>query len=189
MQTSEGKARRRKRLLGAIAVGTASFVLAVAAGWPVYVQPQIDPLRRADAILILGGPHYARYPFGLRLADEGWAPNVMISNPNGDRDPWLTKFCAEPHREFNLYCFSPDPSTTRGEGRELRRLASEHGWRNVIVITYLPHVSRARMILERCFDGELIMTSSSTPASPLRWAVDYVTQTAGYVRAWLQPGC
>ena len=62
-------------------------------------------------------------------------------------------------REFELYCFAPDPPTTKGEGRELRRLASQHRWRTVIVVTLRPHISRARFILEKCFDGELVMVA------------------------------
>jgi hypothetical protein len=62
-------------------------VVAVVAGVPLYVRPQIDPLRHADAILILGGPEYDRYPYGFQLGEEGWAPIVVLSNPNGLRDP------------------------------------------------------------------------------------------------------
>ena len=165
------------------------FVVAVVAGVPVYVRPQIDPLRHADAILILGGPEYDRYPYGFQLGEEGWAPIVVASNPNGPRDPWLTDFCATPHRRLNLRCFVPDPPTTKGEGRELRRLATEYGWRTVIVVTFRPHISRARYILQQCFDGSLIMIASPTDLSVARWAFEYVYQTAGYVRAALEPGC
>ena len=83
----------------------------------------------------------------------------------------------------------PDPSTTKGEGRTLRQLADENGWRTVIVVTFTPHVSRARFILAQCFDGALIMAASPGPTSALSWAFQYLYQTAGYVRALLQPGC
>ena len=140
----------------------------VLTGVPVYVRPQIDPLRHADAVLILGGYDYDRYGFGLALAGEGWAPAVAVSNPNGPRDPWLTEFCARPHQEFELHCFIPDPDTTAGEARELRRLAAEHGWRTVIVVTFRPHISRARFILEQCFAGELGPWLPARPGFPCR---------------------
>jgi uncharacterized SAM-binding protein YcdF (DUF218 family) len=158
-------------------------------GVPVYVRPQVDQLRHADAILVLGGPDYGRYPVGFDLGSEGWAPTVVASNPNGSDDPWLAKYCASSHREIDLHCFTPDPDTTKGEGRELRRLAKRFGWRTVIVVTFRPHISRARYILEQCFDGELIMVATSGPISLGRWALDYVYQTAGYLRQVLQPGC
>jgi uncharacterized SAM-binding protein YcdF (DUF218 family) len=165
------------------------LIAAVIGGLPVYVRPQVDQLRHADAILILGGPHYSRYPFGFDLATQGWATNVVVSNPHGANDPWMTGFCADPHHPFNLHCFVPDPPTTKGEGQELRRLAAQNGWRTIIVVTFRPHVSRARFILEQCFDGDLIMVAPPGPISAPRWASEYVYQTVGYLRAVLQPGC
>jgi uncharacterized SAM-binding protein YcdF (DUF218 family) len=159
------------------------------AGVPVYVTPDTDALRPADAVLILGGPGYARYPFGMELAAQGWAPTVVISNPNGAADPWLTQFCADPHTGPEVRCFVPDPPTTRGEGEVLRRMADEYGWRTVIVVTFRPHISRARFILERCFSGDLVMVASPTQLSPRDWLMEYAYQSAGYLRAVLQPGC
>lgn len=164
-------------------------IITVAAGLPVYVHPQLDGLRRADAILILSGPHHDRYPFGFDLAEQGWAPNLVVSNPNGTGSPWLMRYCAAPHPRFTARCFVPDPPTTKGEARELRRLATEYGWRTVIVVTFRPHISRARYILEKCFGGELVMVANPTPIVGRRWAYEYVYQTAGYIRAVLQPGC
>lgn len=160
------------------------LIAAVVAGLPVYVRPQIDPLRHADAILVLGGIAEDRYPFGLGLGEQGWAPIVVLSI-----DQWRTRFCAAPHPHFNLRCFIPDPPTTRGEARELHRLAANYGWRTVIVVTFRPHISRARFILEQCFDGNLVMVESPEHLSVLEWAHQYVYQTAGYTREVLEPGC
>ena len=165
------------------------LIVAVIGGLPVYVRPQIDPLRHADAILILGGRIMAGTHSASNSVREGWAPKVVVSNPNGPDDPWLTEFCATPHPKLDLHCFIPDPPTTKGEGRELRRLAAQYGWRTVIVVTFRPHISRARFILEQCFDGDLVMVASPAHISVPRWAFEYVYQTAGYMRAALQPGC
>jgi len=178
--------RRIRRVMVAV------FLLLIAAaigGLPVYVRPQVDPLRHADAIFVLGGVGWGRYPFGFELGEQGWAPMVVVSNPNGPRDPWLTQFCATPQPRLNLHCFIPDPRTTKGEGRELGRLAAQYRWRTVIVVTARQHISRARFILERCFDGDLVMVASPTHMSVARWAFEYVYQTAGYLRAALEPGC
>ncbi len=181
---------RRQRLWRQIVLWPCVIaVVAVAAGFPVYVRPQIDPLRSADAIFILGGADYRRYPFGMGLGAEGWAPTVVVSNPNGSRDPWLTGVCATPHEDFDLECFLPDPRTTKGEGRELRRLAAERGWQTVIVVTFRPHVSRARHILQQCFDGQLIMVASPDRLSLGQWVREYAYQTVGFVRSLFQPGC
>ena len=59
----------------------------------------------------------------------------------------------------------------------------------MIIVAFTPHISRAPFILQRCFDGELTMVASPTHISLLDWMFEYVYQTAGYVRAALQPGC
>ena len=174
--------RRRRRFRRVLVSIWLLLIVAVIAGLPAYVRPQVDRLRHADAILILGGPDHSRYSFGFGLGSQGWAPNVLVSNPKGADDPWLTRYCAAPHPRFDLHCFAPDPSTTKGEGRELRRLASQHGWRTVIVVTLRSHISRARFILKQCFDGELVMVAIPVQLSVFEWAFHYVYQTAGYAR-------
>ena len=161
---------------------------AVAGGWPVYVRPQIDALRHADAIFVLGGIDHDRFTLGTDLAKHGWAPTVVLSTPT-PRAPWLTQFCTTVQPRFKVRCVIPDPSTTKGEGRELRRLAAENNWRTVIVVTFRPQISRARYILEQCFDGQLVMVASPTNLSVAEWASQYVYQTAGYVRAAVERGC
>ncbi|MFE3189501.1 YdcF family protein [Nocardia sp. NPDC059240] len=159
------------------------------AGMPVYAYPQIDRLRHADAIFVLGGEGFHRYPYGLSLGGAGWAPTVVISNPYGTRDDWLTNVCNTPQTGFQLECFVPDPPTTKGEARQLRRLAAEHGWKTVIVVTFRPHISRARYILEQCFDGNLVMIESPEKITWYRWIYEFGYQTVGYARAALQSGC
>jgi hypothetical protein len=163
------------------------LIAAVMAGLPVYVRPQIDPLRHAAAILVLGGlpddPN-DRYPFGIGLGEQGWAPIVVLSI-----DRWRTGFCAPQHPHLDLRCFIPEPPTTKGEAQELHRLAANYGWRTIIVVTSRPHISRARFILEQCFDGNLVMVESPAHLSALGWAYQYIYQTAGYARVVLEPGC
>jgi hypothetical protein len=160
------------------------LIAAVMAGLPVYVRPQIDRLRHADAILVLGGRDYDRYPFGIGLGEQGWAPIVVLSI-----DRWRTGFCAPQHPHLDLRCFIPEPPTTKGEAQELHRLAANYGWRTIIVVTSRPHISRARFILEQCFDGNLVMVESPAHLSALGWAYQYIYQTAGYARVVLEPGC
>ena len=186
---SGGGSRRRRWIRRFIASACLLLIAAVIGGLPVYVRPQIDPLRHADAIFILGGYGDLRYSFGLELGMQGWAPKVVVSNPRGKDDPWLTDYCATRYAGFDLKCFSPDPPTTKGEGRELQRLASQFGWRTVIVVTFRPQISRARFILEHCFDGDLVMVASPDHLPADRWAFEYGYQTAGYARAVLEPGC
>lgn len=181
-----GGTRRRRRILSAFC---AMVVAIVTCGLPVYIRPQADPLRPADAILVLGGYDWSRFPYGIELGVEGWAPQVVLSDPYGPDNTWLTQACRTPQPGIELTCFVPDPPTTQGEARALRRMAAEHQWQHVIVVTATPHISRARYILERCYDGALTMVASPGATSPLRWAFEYIYQTAGYVKSFLQRGC
>ena len=70
--------------------GLPLLIAAVISGLPIYVRPQVDPLRHADAILVLGGNGFSRYPFGVDLGMQGWAPKVVLSNP-GDRQQAVDK--------------------------------------------------------------------------------------------------
>jgi len=159
------------------------LAVAIAAGIPLYVRPQIDSLHRADAVMVLGGYASERYAFASNLVGAGWAPIVIASMSEDAKD----LYCKEP--EARRLCFVPDPPTTLGEGRELKRLAAERGWRTVIVVTFRPHISRARYILERCFGGDLIMVESPAKISVARWVYEYAYQTAGFIRAQFESGC
>lgn len=183
-----GTRRRRLAILALV------FVALIGAGVPVYVAPQVEimdlhPERRADVIFVLGGGAYERYPYALELALLDFAPRVVMSNPRGSRDIWMTDLCDSQRYDFPVTCFEPDPSTTRGEAQELRRLADLYDWKRVIVVTSVPHISRARFILDRCFDGELIMAASPENISLSYWAWTYAYQTAGYARAFSHTWC
>lgn len=164
------------------------LVAVVIGAWPVYVRPQIDHLRHADAIFMLGGPGQDRFKFAVDLVYQGWAPELVLST-SASREPWLVEFCRKPWPGLKVDCITADPPTTKGEGRELRRLAEKYNWRTVIVVTWLPHISRARFILKRCFDGDLVMVASPANLSVTGWAYQYVYQTAGYMRAAVERGC
>jgi hypothetical protein len=54
-------ASRRRRRVRRLVVATCLLLTAVIGALPVYVRPQIDQPRHADAILILGGFGDSRY--------------------------------------------------------------------------------------------------------------------------------
>ncbi|MGW5920095.1 YdcF family protein [Nocardia fluminea] len=169
-----------RRVLFATGGSLLVVLLAVVALCPVYVRPRTDAPQVADAILVLGGAHDGREELGLRLAAQGYAPRVLVSNPY-ERSPMVNRICHGGY-SFEVSCFDPSPRTTLGEGRELAR--SGAGWDRVIVVTFTPHVSRARYILGECWDGELLFVDPEPHLSPARWAWDYAYQSAGFVKAW-----
>lgn len=176
----------RRRIVSA-GIGLAVVVVtATLALWPVYVDPQTDEPASADAILVLGGAHDGREQLGLRLARRGYAPRVLISNPY-EYSGMVNRICHGGY-SFEVDCFDPEPRSTRGEGRYLARRARAEGWRRAIVVTFTPHVSRARFVLDTCWGGELLFVDPQPRLSVPRWAYDYLYQSAGYAKAVFE-GC
>jgi uncharacterized SAM-binding protein YcdF (DUF218 family) len=176
------------RVLRWMAAAFAVVALAGVAGWPVYVHPQVDELRRADAIVVLGGTAYDRFDLGLDLAQRGYAPELLISRSTGVADTNMNKFC-DGHFSFMVDCFEPNPWTTQGEAQEINRRAKQRSWQHIIVVTFTPHVSRARYIVRKCFDGELTMIASPSPSGLWFWTRMYVRQSLGFLRAFCQHSC
>ncbi|WP_405160121.1 YdcF family protein [Nocardia sp. NBC_01499] len=177
---------RRRRWAWAWLALIVVLAVAVTALWPVYVRPRTDTPARADAILVLGGAHDGRERLALRMANDGLAPRVLISDPY-EHSALINRICHGGY-SFEVLCFDPSPRTTRGEGRELARLARANGWHRVIVVTFTPHISRARYILEKCWPGELLFTDPAPPLSIARWSYNYLYQSAGYLKAAFE-GC
>ncbi len=172
-----------------ICVFLIALVVLAIAGLPLYVFPvAADSLRKADAILVLGGLQDGREYYALSLARRGLAPTVLVSNPYDNPSAYLRSVCDEPHG-IEVICFDPNPRTTRGEARGLRDEAARRGWKSVMVVTNTPHVTRAEYIVGRCFSGQITIVDFRTHLSVPYWAWMYVYQTAGFVRAFAQGGC
>ena len=100
----------------------------------------------------------------------------------------MDKYCRG-HFDFVVDCYVPRPWTTRGEAEEIERRAKAEGWHHIIVVTFTPHVSRARYIVSKCFKGELTMVASPSPSGLPFWVWMYIRQSAGYLRALTEWGC
>jgi hypothetical protein len=99
--------RVRGRRIRVILVSALLAMAVVTAGFPIYVAPQIDDLRHADAIFVLGGRGYERYSYGLALALRGVAPQLVVSNPAGAQDIWLTDLCEHQRYAFTATALPP----------------------------------------------------------------------------------
>jgi hypothetical protein len=173
---------------------SAALVLAllIVAGLPVYVLPSVDAVpEHADAVLVLGPPTRARTDLGRELVRDGVADTLVISvwpsDLAADPDERDVVACDEPG--MRVECFTAEPGTTQGEARTLAADARARGWTSVVVVTQTPHISRARMLLERCWPGEVLMVSSGEPHTLGQWAYEYAYQTAGFAKAFADPDC
>ena len=104
--------------------------------------------------------------------------------------PRAEELCDSPDAwGFTVICDQPDPFTTRGEARWLRTLAVDHAWESVAVITIRPHLTRTRVIMERCWGGDIAYLDSGESLDPWYWAYHFLYQAAGFAKVALQRGC
>jgi len=125
------------------------------------------------------------------LAERGLASVVLISDPYPQEAAYqqVHDLCAGRPTEYQVICFDPDPRTTRGEARELGRLAEENGWDRVAVVAARYHISRSRSIVRRCYPGTLLMLQAPMDIPLVNWTYQYVRQTLGYLKVAVQSGC
>lgn len=136
-------------LVVAWAAVVARFVL-----WPVQDSP-----RRADAVVVLAGDHL-RLGKALELMTRRVAPTLVISD--GLAPGWreANRLCRGGAR-FRVVCFRPKPYSTRGEARAVARMAAARGWRSVVVVTSTYHVTRARLLFDRCVGPHVFVTGAA----------------------------
>ena len=163
------------------------------AGYFLFNRPHADPLTKADAIVVLGGDNDGRFQYGLSLAEQGYADTVVLSDAYNDKPADLADFeraCAAGSATITVLCFTPAPFTTRGEAMHLARLAKEHNWTHVIVVSWNYHMVRARYIFHQCFDGSVTMrpVPRTYDFALVRWAREYAYQYTALVKAFVL-GC
>jgi uncharacterized SAM-binding protein YcdF (DUF218 family) len=127
----------------------ARFVL-----WPVQDEP-----RRADAVVVLAGDHL-RLGKALELMTRRVAPTLVISDGLARGWRQANRLCRGGAR-FRVLCFRPEPYSTRGEAHAVARMAAARGWRSVLVVTSTYHVTRARLLFDRCVGARVWVTGST----------------------------
>ena len=197
MHPGHTPALRHRWLLVALTALALACALWLAVCHAVLDTPHVDAPRRSDAVIVLGPPDPTRVAYAEDLVyNQHVADTVVFSTPDAQPfDPpamveyyTARSFCA-PREDVEVMCFKPDPSTTQGEAMKLRELAQQRGWDTVTAVTFTQHVSRSRMILERCYAGELRMSAVDFHITGARLLRQYLHQSAGYVKAWATPGC
>ncbi len=168
-----------------LVVGLTAAAAFGVAGYFLFTRPHVDPLTKADAIVVLGGDIDGRVDYGLDLARQGYANTVVLSNSYEPDDGWFKQKCATGTATITIICFTPDPWTTRGEAMFTAKLAKERGWHHLIVVSWNYHMMRARYIFGQCFDGQLTMHPVPRPYnySALTWAYVYAYQYGAFVKA------
>jgi uncharacterized SAM-binding protein YcdF (DUF218 family) len=163
-------------------------------GYILFTDAHVDQLQRADAVIVLGGEHDGREDYGIGLARDGWAPNVVLSNPYPDTDSVMARACAQSTSGIDVICVRPSSFTTRGEAEMMHRLAAEKSWHKIIVVTWNYHLPRARLVFRQCFSPDAnVVVMRGVPRgydfSVAHWELVYAYQFGALAKAYLQGDC
>ncbi|MFJ6112193.1 ElyC/SanA/YdcF family protein [Dietzia maris] len=189
--------RRRAALLSTLLVLGTIAIAGLSAARAVLL-PRVDSPTRVEAIVVVAGAADDRYVYARHLAEIGVADRILVSQPSpGGDDSYsaaIDAYCenspvtARDGRRIEIDCFEPDVSTTEGETTAATRIAREHDYESLLMVTYWGHVSRVRMYFEQCFDGPVLVTDTPRPLSRSRKDA-LLHETGGYVKAFLKPAC
>lgn len=176
----------KKWMRRTLAVGCLAAVVWAVAAVKTFRFPAVDPPVVTDAYFFLvstGG--MAGVIRGFDHIPAGSAVVISVTDSVA-AVPEYQQACARTDRE--IHCVTPDPLTTQGEARAFGRLAAERGWSSVTVISQLSHTTRARLLMQRCFPGTVVMNPIDTEHG-LVWVRSLVYETGAMVKAWTEPGC
>ena len=172
---------RRTVLVTALVVSVLVAVGLVALNLRLFVFPASSTPAHADAVVVLAGGDGERLDRGLELMHQGVASNLVVSTgPN--------ELC-NGQQAFAVYCFLPDPDSTRGEAEAIGRIAARQGWDHLVLVTSDYHATRARLLVERCFPGTVDVSAAHSGKGPvfLLWAIAH--EWGGLVESTLHQAC
>ena len=146
----------RHPLLAGIVLVVAVFLALTAI---LFVWPATDSPQRVDAILSLNGPNEAaREAVAVSLAEKGYAHVLLFSRGGGGNDTPCPKV-----QGVVVVCFDDAANNTRGEAQFAARYAEQHHFDSLMIVPGRPQVSRAHLLMERCFSGKIVVVAASAP--------------------------
>ncbi|HEX4434801.1 MAG TPA: hypothetical protein VH012_08220 [Acidimicrobiales bacterium] len=174
---------RRSRVVAAVVLVVVLVMVVLTVR--LFVLPDLNAPEQSDAIVVLGGNGAEPFNAGVALAQEHYAPTIVLSLVPGYR-------CARSLPQVpsaHLLCFRADPLTTQGEGRAIAHLAALHHWHRVIVVMPTTQASRARLRVGRCYAGQ-VLEVGVTPPGFWAWVRGIVYEWPSLIKALvLQPTC
>lgn len=160
---------RRRLVLAVVVVLLAAWI---AVTIRVVFLPAEDEPGRADAVVVLAGSKHERLDRGLELMSDGVSQTLVISDGLDPRQPRANRLCRQGRGDgFRVLCFTPDPDSTRGEARAVGELSDMLGWRRVLLVTSTFHVTRARMLFDRCLEADVDAVGAPYPRTAIPLAV------------------
>lgn len=138
-----------------------------------FVFPVDDQLGKVDAVFVLGPATHARIEVAERIvAEYGGDIPLIISKPNNSR-------CYVAPR----ICVAAKPATTAGEAAELRAQSVRLGFTHPVIVTFTPHVARARYIFKKCFSTDAMVVGVHEDLTFSSNVFQFVYQTSAFAKA------
>ena len=119
---------------------------------------------------------------------DGHGTSLVVSMPTDGGGDGSSDICSA-SRPYRIICFSPDPVTTQGEARAIRRLSEEFKWDSITVVTNDFHVTRAKTIIQRCYSYQLNMAAVRSDLALTDWAYQFLYQSAAFMKAVIRHEC
>jgi uncharacterized SAM-binding protein YcdF (DUF218 family) len=177
-----------RRILVVLGVLVAAWLVACAVLF-VWPPAETGAPAHADAVVVLSGSA-KRLPPAEALIERGVAPVLALSSVQ--RSPrWKAahRLCrAGSYAGARVLCFEATPYSTRGEAETVSRIAARRGWSSIVVVSSTFHLTRAKLLFERCFHGALSFVGA--PASWWRLPQEWAEETGKlFVQALFEQRC
>jgi len=154
--------RWRRRVAWSLGALVAVVVVVAAATLALFVYPPTDQPSHVDGILSLnGGDEQVREAQAVSLAEKGIAPVLLFSQGSHAND---TPCPAVPR--VSVVCFVDATNNTRGEARWAGQYAERHHWHSLLIVPGRAQVMRARLLMGRCFSGQVLVVPATEPLIP-----------------------
>jgi uncharacterized SAM-binding protein YcdF (DUF218 family) len=177
----------RVRIVAAVAV--VLFVVFCVMTALFFVYPDLNPPRYSDAIVVLGGHGAPSFEKGFSLAQQGYAPRLVLSLQDSENCRHDTAYVAVHLSKVQVNCFKPNPQTTQGEARAIETFAKQFHWTRIIVVVPTTQASRARLRIGRCYSGQVLEVAFS-PQGIGQWLYQFAYEWGAMFKAVvLQPSC
>ena len=154
--TARSRHRWRRRLLWSLGTVVVVFVAATLA---LFIYPPTDLPRHVDGILSLNGHgEQAREALAVSLAEKGYAPVLLFSQGSSANNTPCPKV-----PRVSVVCFADATDNTRGEARWAGQYAERHHWHSLLIVPSRTQATRARLLVERCFSGQVVVVPAAEP--------------------------
>jgi uncharacterized SAM-binding protein YcdF (DUF218 family) len=113
-----------------------------------------DPIQAVDAVVVLSGDDGDRLELAIEMHEQGWAPNLVITNVS---DTVNQRLAAEAQAggfaKNEIYITKIEVESTVDEAHAVREMAFKKSWTTLMVVTDPYHSFRARFIFRRELEG------------------------------------